>query len=216
MKSDSEIKRDVEYELRWDADIDASDIGVAVNDKVVMLAGLVRSYGQKLAAERDAKRISGVLGVANDIEVKLLDDGQTDPEIARDAVAALKAQVPYSTGSIKVIVKNGCIDLEGETEWNYQRRRAEDAVRRIRGVKSVNNLILIHPKVSPQDIRSKIEEALKRNAQLDASHITIDADGNEVILKGQVHAWVEREEAERAAWLAPGVASVLNEITINP
>ncbi len=215
MKPDSDIKRDVEYELHWDADIDATDIGVAVKDKVVTLAGIVRSYDQKLAAERDAKRVLGVLAVANDIEVKLPDLGRTDPEIARDAVAALRAQVPHFNDAIKVIVKDGCIDLDGETEWNYQRRRAEDAVRRIRGVKSVNNLIMIHPKLSPQDIRSKIEDALKRNAELDASHITIVTNGNEVILKGEVHAWVEREEAERAAWMAPGVASVLNEITIN-
>jgi osmotically-inducible protein OsmY len=216
MKPDSDIKRDVEYELHWDADIDATDIGVAVKDKVVTLAGIVRSYAHKLAAERDAKRVVGVLAVANDIEVKLPDLGRTDPEIARDAVAALKVQVPHFNDAIKVIVKDGCIDLDGETEWNYQRRRAEDAVRRIKGVKSVNNLILIHPKLSPVDIRSKIEDALKRNAELDASHITIETNGNEVILKGEVHAWVEREEAERAAWMAPGVANVLNEITINP
>lgn len=213
MKSDSDIKKDVEYELRWDADIDASDIGVAVKDKVVTLGGVVRSYSQKLAAERDAKRIAGVLGVANDIEVKLtVDSERPDPDIARDAVTALKMQLPYAAESIKVIVKNGHINLEGQIEWNYQKWRAEEAVRRIRGVKSVNNLISIHPKASPIEVKNKIEEALKRNAVLDANRITVEASGGDITLRGSVRAWVEREEAERAAWLAPGVASIHNLI----
>lgn len=216
MKSDSDIKKDVEYELRWDADIEASDIGVAVKDKVVTLTGFVRSFSQKLSAERDAKRIAGVLGVANDIEIRLVGTDRPDPEIARDAVAALKMQLPYAAESIKVVAKNGHINLEGDIEWNYQKRRAEEAVRRVRGVKSVNNLILIHPKASPVEVKNKIEEALKRSAELDASRITVEASDGEITLKGSVRAWVEREEAERAAWLAPGVASIHNLITIKP
>lgn len=217
MRTDSEIKKDVEYELHWDADIDATDIGVAVKDNVVTLGGVVRSYSQKLSAERDAKRIAGVLGVANDIEVRLsADNERPDPDIARDAVAALKMMLPYAVDSIKVIVRNRHVNLEGKTEWNYQKWRAEEAVRRIKGVRSVNNLITIHPKASPVEVKSKIEEALKRNAALDASHITVEASGSEITLKGQVRAWVEREEAERAAWLAPGVSSVHNNISIKP
>ena len=146
MKSDSDIKRDVEAELKWDPDIDPTDIGVAVKDGVVTLTGFVRSYTQKWQAERDAKRVSGVLGVANDIEVRLPSSSQRpDPDIARDAVAALKHELPYSSETMKVMVKDGWITLEGTAEWNYQRTRAEEAVRRVSGIKGVSNLILLKP-----------------------------------------------------------------------
>ena len=132
MKSDSDIKRDVEAELKWDPDINPTDIGVAVKDGVVTLTGFVRSYTQKWQAERDAKRVSGVVGVANDIEVRLPTSSQRpDPEIARDAVAALKHELPYSSETMKVLVKDGWVTLEGTAEWNYQRVRAEEAVRRV-------------------------------------------------------------------------------------
>ncbi|MEA2771773.1 MAG: hypothetical protein QOD93_4735 [Acetobacteraceae bacterium] len=217
MKTDSDIKRDVEVELRWDPDIDPTDIGVAVKDGVATLTGFVRSYTQKWQAERDAKRVSGVVGVANDIEVRLpISSQRTDPEIARDAVAALKRELPYSSENMKVIVKDGWVTLDGTAEWNYQRTRAEEAVRRISGVKGVSNLILLKPRVEPQEIKQKIEAALRRNAEVDANRITVDANGSEVILKGTVRSWVERQEAERAAWLAPGVTKVDNRITIGP
>jgi osmotically-inducible protein OsmY len=217
MKTDSDIKRDVEAELRWDPDIDPTDIGVAVKDGVATLTGFVRSYTQKWQAERDAKRVSGVVGVANDIEVRLpISSQRTDPEIARDAVAALKRELPYSSENMKVIVKDGWVTLDGTAEWNYQRTRAEEAVRRISGVKGVSNLILLKPRVEPQEIKQKIEAALRRNAEVDANRITVDANGSEVILKGTVRSWVERQEAERAAWLAPGVTRVDNRITISP
>src|ERR1700743_1383089 len=129
MRSDSEIKRNVEDELRWDPDIVTNDIAVAVKSGVVTLTGFVRSYGQKLQAEADAKRVSGVVGVANDIEVRLPElDQRPDPAIARDAVAALKAQLPYSWEAIKVLVHGGWVTLEGQVEWHYQRDRAEQAV----------------------------------------------------------------------------------------
>jgi osmotically-inducible protein OsmY len=217
MKTDSDIKRDVEAELRWDPDIDPTDIGVAVKDGVATLTGFVRSYTQKWQAERDAKRVSGVVGVANDIEVRLpISSQRTDPEIARDAVAALKRELPYSSENMKVIVKDGWVTLDGTAEWNYQRTRAEEAVRRVSGVKGVSNLILLKPRVEPQEIKQKIEAALRRNAEVDANRITVDANGSEVILKGTVRSWVERQEAERAAWLAPGVTKVDNRITISP
>jgi osmotically-inducible protein OsmY len=216
MKSDSDIKRDVEAELKWDPDIDATDIAVAVNNGVATLAGFVRSYSQKWQAERDVKRVSGVKGIANDIEVRLPSSSeQPDPEIARDAVAALKNELPYSSDNMKVVVKNGWLTLEGSAEWNYQRTRAEDAVRHVKGLKGVSNLIALKPRVAASEIRSKIEEAFRRNAEIDAAHIAVEANGSEVILRGNVRSWAERQEAERAAWRAPGVTKVENRIAIS-
>jgi osmotically-inducible protein OsmY len=217
MRSDSDIRRDVEDELRWDPDIDATDIAVTVKNGVVTLAGFVRSYMQKYQAEADAKRVAGVVAVANDIEIRVPDvDERPDPEIARDAVARIKGELPYAWEKIRVIAKQGWLTLEGEVEWNYQRERAEEAVRRVRGMKGITNSIEVKPRATPMEIRRKIEEALRRAAELDANHITVEANGDQVILRGTVRSWAERQEAERAAWLAPGIAKVDNRISVNP
>jgi len=216
MRADDDIKRDVEAELRWDHDIDATDIGVAVKNGVVALTGFVRSYMQKYDAERDAKRVSGVLAVANDLEVRLPTVHQKpDPQIAREVVEEIKSDLPYSHTLIKAVVNDGWVTLEGDIEWNYQKERAEDAARRVKGVKGITNFVMIKPKVEAEDVKRKIEDAFKRNAEIDANRITVEANGTEVVLKGTVRSWAEREEAERVAWLAPGVRKVENRISIS-
>jgi osmotically-inducible protein OsmY len=217
MRSDSEIERDVKEELHWDPDLDATDIAISVNKGVVTLAGFVRSYTDKYEAEAAAKRVAGVVGVANDLEVRLPRvDERPDPEIARDAVAAIKSQLPISFEHIKVVVKSGWVTLEGQVEWQYQKSTAESAVRRIKGVKGVSNLIHLKPQAEPSEIKRKIQEAFRRNAEIDANHITVEAKGSEVVLKGTVRSWMEREEAERAAWAAPGVTRVEDRIVVAP
>lgn len=217
MSSDSEIKRNVEQELRRDPDIDATDVAVAVRNSVVTLSGYVRSYAQKLRAEQDAKYVTGVAAVANDIKVRLPYINQRlDPEIARDAVAALQRALPYSSEHITVTVDDGWITLEGDLEWNYQRDRAERAVQRVRGVKGVIDLITLKPRATPFEITQRIEDALKRRAALDASGITVETSGSEVTLRGRVRSWAERDDAEHAAWAAPGVTRVENRLTVAP
>jgi osmotically-inducible protein OsmY len=217
MKSDSEIERDVRDELKWDPDLDAEDIAVSVKNGVVTLAGFTRRYADRLEAEAAAKRVAGVLAVANDIEVRLpAIDQRPDPDIARDAVAALKAELPISYDRIKVIVRDGWVTLEGAVEWQYQKTTAENAVRKVKGVKGVTNVVMVKPKVEPSELKRKIQEAFKRNAEVDANRITVEANGSEVVLKGTVRSWIEREEAERVAWSAPGITKVEDRIVVSP
>jgi osmotically-inducible protein OsmY len=217
MRSDSEIERDVKDELTWNPDLDATDIAVSVKKGVITLTGFVKSYTDKYEAEAAAKRVAGVVAVANDIEVRMPSvDERPDPEIARDAVAALKSQLPISSEKIKIVVKNGWITLDGQVEWQYQRATAENAVRRIKGVKGVANNIQLKPQAEPSEIKRKIQEAFRRNAEVDANRIIVESEGSVVTLKGTVRSWIEREEAERAAWAAPGVTQVIDEIVVSP
>jgi osmotically-inducible protein OsmY len=213
MKTDSELRRDVERELEWDPSIDARNIGVAAKNGVVTLTGYVSSYSDKWRAERIAKRVSGVTALANEIEVKLSTE-RTDPDIAEAARAALKADSRLPADRIKVIVERGWVTLEGTVDYYYQKSAAESDVRYLTGVRGVTNALVVTPKVSPTDIRMKIEEALKRSAQLDANRISVETEGSKVVLSGTVRSWAEREEAEMAAWAAPGVTQVENKIKV--
>jgi osmotically-inducible protein OsmY len=215
MKSDSEIKNDVDAELRWNPDINETDIATKVNDGVVTLTGFVGSYFEKYRAEAIAKRIVGVTAVANDIEVRLpKGQGATDPEIAREAVEMLKRVLPLEWDSIRPLVRHGQITLEGSVAWQYQRERAVNAMVKIQGVTAVSNAIRITPIVAPQDIKHKIQEAFRRNAEVDARNVSIDTHGSEVTLRGEVRSWSERDQAQMSAWSAPGVTNVKNEISI--
>ena len=215
MQLDSDIKQDVEDELRSDPDIDATDIAIVVKDGTVTLTGFVRSFRQRRRAEQDVKRVAGVVGIVNDIEVRLpIIHRRPDPEIARDAVEAIKRELPLSWEKIKAIVEDGWITLEGDVEWHYQRERAEEAVQGLRGVRGVVNKIEVRPQVPPVEIKSRIEQALRRAAELDASRISVEANGSEIILRGAVRSWAEREQAERAAWSAPGISKVDNRIRV--
>jgi len=214
MRADIEIKQDVEAELRWSPDVNDTDIAVKVNGGEVTLSGFVDNYLSKYQAEIATRQIKGVTAVANDINVKPISGTPTDPEVARAAVQALKTELPISWEQIKPVVKNGHVSLEGTVEWHYQRERAESAIHKLSGVVSVRNSIKVRPSLEPENIKHRIEESFRRLAQVDADHIVVDTAGSEVVLRGEVRSWSERDQAQRSAWSAPGVTNVKNELTV--
>jgi osmotically-inducible protein OsmY len=211
--TDQEIQADVMAELRWDPSVPATEIGVVVKDGVVTLTGTVDTYMKKWRAEEAAYRVNGVTAVANDIQVRSIGE-RTDSDIAAAAVQALSWNSTVPQGKVHVTVDKGWVTLKGDVEWQYQRQEAERAVRRLLGVRGVSNLITVKPAAMPSDLKKKIEDALVRNAQIDAERITVEVQGSKAILRGKVRSWAEREEAARVAWLAPGITSVDNQISL--
>lgn len=215
MRTDSQLQEDVMSELEWEPRVDHAHIGVAAKDGVITLSGYVASFAEKLAAEKAVRRVKGVRGLAEEIEVRLPSEVKTaDPEIAKRIADMLDWSAPISKGRISVKVEKGWVTLTGQVDGHYQRKSAYDLASRISGVKGVSNLIEVKAAVSPYDVRERIVAAFKRNADLDAQTITVVAEGNTVKLGGKVHAWYEREIAERAAWAAPGVNRIEDNIAI--
>jgi osmotically-inducible protein OsmY len=216
MRTDSDIRRDIEQELDSDPEIGSRDIAVSVRNGVVTLAGFVRSIGEKAQAETDAKRVAGVVGLANDIEVRLpLFGGKSDPEIAREAVARIQSGMPTLREQIRVRVAGGRVTLEGEVESHEQRAIVEDLTRTVKGIKRISNDIVVKSPILPLEIKHRIEVAFERGAEIDADSITVEIGANgTIILEGFVRSWAEREEAERAASSALGVQKVDNRLQV--
>lgn len=215
MKSDTQLNKDIVEELRWDPRVKEAEIAMSAKDGVVTLTGSVETYAQKYAAERAVERVAGVRAIADDLHVRVPGSFQrTDTDIAHSAINALRWDIEVPDDKITVKVDDGWVTLKGEVGWQYQKSAAERAVRYLSGVKGISNLIDVKPMVSPIEVKSKIEAALRRNAELDAKRITVETKDDKVILKGSVRSWAERTDAERAAWAAPGVKEVDDRLVV--
>ena len=214
---DNEVRRKVIAELDWDPSVDASAIGVAVKDGVVTLNGSIASYWQKKEVERVVKQVTGVKAVAEELTIKLPGTAaRSDADIAQSVLGGLRFNLAVPPDRIQATVENGWVTLEGEVEWQYQKSAAEHAIKYIMGVKGVSNNIGIKPQVSAADVKAKIESAFARRAQLDANQIKVESSASRVVLRGSVHSWEERDRAEQAAWAAPGVSRVENNVLVIP
>jgi len=209
MSVDIELQKSVLDELAWEPTVDTAHIGVIARDGIVTLTGHVGNYAEKLAAERSAKRVKGVRAIVEELEVRLPPtDGRSDEDIAAAALSLLQWHVGLPADKIQLKVENGYVTLSGEVVWQYQRGLAEEDIRKIKGVRGVVNNVIVKPSVEPFEVKRKIDDALRRNAELEASHIHVAVDGGTVTLSGHVDTWHERDVALQAAWSAPGVTVV--------
>ena len=214
--TDRELQDHVQKALDWEPSIDAAEIGVSVDDGVVKLRGDVKTYAEKAAAERVALRVYGAKAVANDVNVRLRGTQErTDTDVAQAVVAALRWNTVVRDERITAAVTNVWVTLKGHVDWEYQRAAATNAIQCLAGVR-VTNAIDVEPHVKVDDVKSKIEAALKRSAELDARRINVAVTDSKVVLTGNVHSWFERTEASRAAWAAPGVREVVDRMTVVP
>lgn len=215
MRTDIEIKNDVLDELAWQPNIDETQIGVIVEKGVVTLTGTVDSYAKKIAAEKAVKGVKGVRAVAEDIEVKYgTEYKKSDKEIAKAAADAIKWNYSVPDDDVKIKVDNGWIYLTGEVKWGYQKDAAKNAVENLLGVRGVSNAITLKQTVEPHLVKEKIKKALERSAEIEAKNISVTVDGHKVKLRGKVHSWTEKDEVRRAAFSAPGVYEVENELEV--
>ena len=217
MKSDSQIREEVIQELRWDPQVTDPDvIGVAVKDGAVTLTGAVSTYAQKFAAVRAASRVYGVKAVADELTVKPTGEPRDDSDIARAIAHILDNNTQIPEGKVHAQVRAGWVTLNGEVEWQYQRLEVERMVRHVRGVVGISNNIVVTPKVSPGQVQAKIEEAFKREAEVDARHISVAVSDHTARLYGHVHSLSEANAARVAAASAPGIASVESHLVVTP
>jgi osmotically-inducible protein OsmY len=213
--TDRTLREDIMNELDFEPRVNAAHIGVIVERDVVTLSGHVGSYTEKLAAEEAARRVKGVRAIASEIEVRYpYEKKAADDEIARRAIDILGWDATVPRGAVKITVQDGRVTLSGDVTWQFERKAAEDQIRKLSGVRAIINNIRVKPSVQPSDVKARIENALKRNAEIEAKSINVAVDGSTVSLVGTVHDWAEREAAERAAWSVLGVTSVIDRLRI--
>lgn len=215
MKTDVQLKKDVQAELDWDVSVNATEIGVAVKDGVVTLTGHLDTYAEKLAVEKAVQRVQGVRAMAIELDIRLAPGHQrSDSEIAAAAEMAFKWNSHVPAERIMVKVEKGWVTLSGEVDWDYQRSEAESAVRPLTGVRGISNNIVLKVKAAPSDVTRRIRDALARQASRETDAISVHVTGSTVTLRGSVNSWADRSAAQVAAWSAPGVTSVINELRV--